>query len=248
MYKTSPLENLANFLAWERHWCCCRSFTLSLLIMGLAFTGELAADEPQVLAPKTAVSRIAKLLIEQANSADMFDEPCRVYLTDREDVVGTLIAAQSFVELRDAISQELREAQPNRECEISILDVVGRPDIGQVIEKQKAKEQSGSLLSLAFFQSLGGVMMFANGYRRDGSFAMFTNRIDVALEPSGEAVPTRNGGKGGPSLPVQADDLLVEPPRTRSPNHQVEESQRSAPDKKSFLESLRERKGTELAD
>ena len=206
-------------------------FASWLVLTGLISSHEASAEGPRFFLPEIAVDRLAKHLADESLAADMFGEPCRLYMSDREGIVGTVIANESYTDLQDAFSQEFHRRQPARDCKILILNTPGRPDIDDMIDKQKSEGRSGSFLVLRMFQIVDGIRLIADGYKEDGSSAMRTSGIDVALEPMAEAA---SAGAIAPPIP--------------SSDQQSDEKPRADPGKESFIELLRKREGTELAD
>lgn len=239
--RVSILEHLERHRIRKRDEWRWMPTALCLMFLTLTCPHQSSADEPRFLISGEAIDQIAELLIKESADVDMFDEPCRLWLSDREGMMGTLIAGQSYADLQKALSEEFQRIQPDRECEISILDTVGRPAIDQIIQDRETNGLPGSLLALRIFQTVGGIKIIADGYRGDGTFVMHTSGIDVALvdaEPAGESSRATD----------RSDDLPTEPPAA-SPSNQAEDPAPQADDaEKSFLESLRKRRGTELAD
>lgn len=217
--------------------------SLSSLVMVLAFPGRPVADEGRLFVPATAVGELAKKLIDGATTPNMRASPCRIYLLDRLAAVGTIIAAKAFADLRNAIFQELLQAQPANECQVYILDVHGEPAVDEFL----AQASGGSVLSLSIFQSDDSVMILAQGYERDGGLAIHKSLIDVGLESSDERESGTIGDSGEPSSPAEAKAA----PNVHRPlldNREVEESPHPDGGEGSFLELLQQKKGTERAE
>lgn len=218
---------------------------LCILSLFIVASARLHASDVPALIQDTEISRLARSLASRAVDSGMLDDVCRLYLADREGVKEALVAARSFVALSDAISGELRKVRPDSDCEVLVMETTGRLSRSQISAYLQEMNRPGSVFALVFFPSRDGVMMFANGYRADGRSAVFTDRIDVAIETANELDSSDSEGLGGPALPVRQQNQADQ--SQSSFDEGLDEVQLEK-NEKSFLDRLRERAGTERAE
>lgn len=216
----------------------------SLSIFSVVSTPLYASDRPTLL-EASEISHLAKFLVGKAMDSGMLDDGCRLYLADREGVKEALVAAQSFVNLSDAILGELNKVMPDSDCEVPLMETTGQLSRSQISGYPQTLDRPGAVYALVFFPSRDGVMMFANGYRADGRSAIFTDRIDLAVESADELDSFGNNGLGGPTLPVRQQKQTDQ---ARSPLNEGGDEVQLERNNKSFLDRLREKSGTERAE
>lgn len=174
--------------------CAAICFEQLTRIMLTIFLAGMLFQEAKAQAPTTytwsstdAAAKVAKQLVDSIVGTNKSVDPCRLYLVDKEEAVGGLLARDFFNVFQEELTRSLGETLQSAACEVLVEDAASGADIEQLTTDLAARGQPGFVAAVTIFHQSGGPVMFVTTHQPDGRFLAFSGKIDL---PVAELPPT----------------------------------------------------------
>ena len=189
-------------LRLERLVCCqcaiwavprvIRAFPI-LSLMSALFWSPSSHARSFFFSSDTAAEEVAAQLVDDITAAKAVDEPCFLYLVDKEGAIGTLLVQESWVALQEALAGALNQALRTVDCRVELEESDPQTKVGELTTKLAAEGRAGSVMTLSLHRSVDGVMLFATTYDPNGRFGAFSGKVELPVQAIDTSQPAAAG-------------------------------------------------------